>query len=88
MIPKADQPRKYRKKPVEIEALRTYVGMRFERLRAFCSTAIYGGAGWHIPTLEGTMTVRPGDYVIKGISGEFCLCKPDIFHQTYDAVED
>jgi len=49
------------------------------------------GANWRwrdgsIPTLEGVMHVRVGDYVIKGIKGEFYPCKPDIFEATYDKV--
>lgn len=40
-----------------------------------------------INTLEGTMTADVGDYVIKGVSGEFYPCKPDIFEKTYEAVE-
>ena len=40
-----------------------------------------------IPTLEGTMTARPGDWIIKGIKGEFYPCKPDIFTETYEPVE-
>jgi len=39
-----------------------------------------------IRTLEGDMTVSPGDYVIRGIKGEFYPCKPDIFEETYEAV--
>lgn len=35
-------------------------------------------------TLEGVMTASVGDYIIKGVSGEFYPCKPDIFHKTYD----
>lgn len=42
--------------------------------------------GISIPTLEGTMLCRPGDYIIKGIVGEFYPCKPDIFEATYEAV--
>lgn len=38
-------------------------------------------------TLEGTMEVSEGDYIIKGIKGEFYPCKPDIFEQTYEVVE-
>jgi hypothetical protein len=37
-----------------------------------------------IHTLEGTMTASPGDWVIKGVSGEFYPCKPDIFEATYE----
>ena len=39
-----------------------------------------------IDTLEGTMRVDYGDYIIKGIQGEFYPCKPDIFEQTYEEV--
>ena len=39
-----------------------------------------------LPTLEGSMTVSPGDYIIKGVQGEFYPCKPDIFHETYEEV--
>lgn len=39
-----------------------------------------------INTLEGTMYASEGDYIIKGISGEFYPCKPDIFHKTYEEV--
>lgn len=40
-----------------------------------------------IPTLEGFMTVGDGDYIIKGVNGEFYPCKPDIFEKTYDIIE-
>jgi hypothetical protein len=43
--------------------------------------------GW-IDTLEGGHTVCPGDWIIKGIKGEFYPCKPDIFEQTYEKLED
>ena len=43
--------------------------------------------GW-IDTLEGGHIVCPKDYIIKGIKGEFYPCKPDIFVQTYEKVED
>ena len=39
--------------------------------------------GLIIPTLEGNMTASIGDYIIKGVSGEFYPCKADIFHKTY-----
>jgi hypothetical protein len=39
-----------------------------------------------IPTLEGTMTARPGDWIIRGVHGEFYPCKPDIFDATYEAA--
>lgn len=40
-----------------------------------------------IATLEGVMTAKPGDWVIKGVQGEFYPCKPDIFAETYEPVE-
>lgn len=40
-----------------------------------------------ISTLEGDMKALPGDYIIKGVSGEFYPCKPDIFDKTYERVE-
>ena len=39
-----------------------------------------------IPTLEGNHLARVGDWIIKGIKGEFYPCKPDIFEQTYEKV--
>lgn len=43
---------------------------------------------WEIETLEGTMQARPGDYIIRGVQGEFYPCKPDIFAATYEEVSD
>lgn len=43
--------------------------------------------GLPIPTLEGVMLASDGDYIIKGVNGEYYPCKPDIFEKTYDAVE-
>lgn len=40
-----------------------------------------------IATLEGIMTAKPGDWVIRGVQGEFYPCKPDIFEATYEPVE-
>lgn len=46
---------------------------------------------WHtnqleIPTLEGNHIVSVGDYIIKGVAGEYYACKPDIFERTYEIV--
>lgn len=46
----------------------------------------FENAGLTIPTLEGKMEARPGDWIIKGVKGEFYPCKPDIFEATYEAV--
>ena len=44
------------------------------------------GVGVCIKTLEGTMTVNPGDWIVRGIQGEIYACKPDIFEATYEEV--
>lgn len=44
-------------------------------------------ACWDIITLEGVMRAIPGDYIIKGVKGEFYPCKPDIFEETYEPVD-
>lgn len=41
-----------------------------------------------IATLEGDMECRMGDWIIKGVNGEFYPCKPDIFEKTYETVSD
>lgn len=41
-----------------------------------------------ISTLEGNMTAKEGDYIIKGVNGEFYPCKPDVFNKTYEKMED
>lgn len=41
-----------------------------------------------IQTLEGTMAANPGDWIIRGVQGEFYPCKPDVFAATYEPVEE
>ncbi len=87
---------KFRKKPVVIEAmqlapgrdgLRVTVGMLFDFLDcAEWETNAVGGVD--IKTLEGVMTANPGDWIIKGVAGEFYPCKPDIFAATYEPAGD
>lgn len=43
-------------------------------------------SGLKIHTLEGVMNASVGDYIIKGVQGEFYPCKPDVFHQTYEDI--
>ena len=43
---------------------------------------------YHIKTLEGDMRVSEGDWIIKGVKGEFYPCKPDVFKQTYEVVDE
>ena len=52
------------------------------------TTGPYSNSAKIIATLEGNMLCQPGDYIIKGIKGEFYPCKPDIFEQTYERVEE
>ena len=60
----------------------------------YAGIKIHHGCGytWHehgwIDTLEGGHTVCPGDWIITGVQGERYPCKPDIFEQTYEPVED
>lgn len=83
---------RYRKKPVEIEAVQ-YTGKNYTEIMIFVKNSCYFGPyadGTHelfIRTLEGTMHASVGDYIIKGVDGEFYPCKPDIFEKTYDRVE-
>lgn len=93
----------YRKKPVVIEAVlleNNYksiydavefvfnIGMETSVIGANATVAdVQEKNGLDIPTLEGTMHASFGDYIIKGVSGEFYPCKPDIFEKTYEAVE-
>lgn len=81
--------KKYRKKPVEIEAVRftTETNLR----KAFPDIEIWNGKSdsaieVYIKTLEGKMKISEWDYIIKGIKGEYYPCKPDIFEETYQRV--
>ena len=80
---------KYRKKPVEIEAM-----LFTDETKNACASFVTCNCSYDIDetgpimgiqTLEGVVTARQGDYIIKGVQGEFYPCKPDIFKQTYDA---
>ena len=44
--------------------------------------------GFYVETLEGPLRVSDGDWIIKGVKGEFYPCKPDIFEATYEPVEE
>jgi hypothetical protein len=85
---------KFRKKPVEVEA-EQFTGHNSTEIEAWFighDARKYfgvenGGRGVLINTLEGTMRADPGDWIIKGIKGEFYPCKPDIFEATYEEVK-
>ena len=91
---------KYRKKPVVVEAVR-WTGSNLEEIRNFVGSDLIEDYMEHfdieralkemlvdiaIDTLEGTMRVDYGDYIIKGVNNELYPCKPDIFLATYEEV--
>lgn len=79
---------KFRKKPVEIEAIR-FTGSNYEEIREFIGkNTLCSDLSIVIPTLEGDMVAQKGDYIIKGVHGEFYPCKPDIFNETYEVVSE
>lgn len=93
--------RKFRKKPVIIEAIQLRSDAQaLEELCEFMNITGMGsfeycGRGidprdgrFKISTLEGVMIANVGDWIIRGVSGEFYPCKPDIFAATYEPVED
>lgn len=96
--------KKYRKKPVVIEALQlTNNNILDVHIFIFRNNgiALYVGFdnwlkyennikqnGLLIPTLEGEIRASIGDYIIKGVKGEFYPCKPDIFKLTYEEATD
>ena len=78
---------KWRKKPVVIEAVQ-WTGKNIDEVMKFNGLTVRGHAGTiSIVTLEGTMDAKVGDFIIKGISGEFYPCKPNIFKKTYEKVK-
>jgi hypothetical protein len=81
----------FRKKPVIVQAFKYESGEIDNRLSPeICSGKIRQceDGTLLIDTLEGTMIAFPGDWIIRGVKGEIYPCKPDIFAQTYDMVED
>ena len=82
--------KQFRKKPVVIEAIQ-FDGTNKEEIHNFVGDAIgqdVNSKDLFITTLEGIMIASVGDYVIKGVQGEFYPCKPDIFEQTYNEVQE
>lgn len=79
-------PKKYRNKPVVIEAVQ-WTGDNEREIYDFgVSYSVARSGRLVIDTLEGEMLASVGDYIIKGVQGEFYPCKPDIFEATYEAV--
>lgn len=87
--------KQYRKKPVVIEAIQFIDDVdRILEIQKFAGQETIrvdykdkNNPTLKIDTLEGVMTASVGDYIIKGVQGEFYPCKPDIFEKTYEEVE-
>jgi len=78
---------KFRKKPVVIEAVRfTGTKENYAEILKFCPNVGILPDCLLIKTLEGTHRADYGDWIIKGVKGEFYPCKPDIFDLTYEAM--
>lgn len=84
---------RFRKKPVEVEAIQ-FTGENHREIIEFTGGQAYiGGPGaddrsdvMTIPTLEGPRRASAGDWIICGVAGEFYPCKPEIFEETYTRV--
>ncbi len=78
---------KFRKKPVVIEAMQ-YIGSNWREILEFIGekSGYWNDGKIVIYTLEGNHNATEGDWIIKGVKGEFYPCKPDIFEETYEAV--
>lgn len=82
---------KFRKKPVVVEAMQ-YTGENVKAVEDF-GARVKPNGHWdpgetrlRVTTLEGWTEASPGDWIIKGVKGEFYPCKPDIFEMTYETV--
>lgn len=78
---------KYRKKPIVVEAIQ-YTGDNLVEVVKFCDKdKVLFNHYFYIVTLEGNMRANIGDYIIKGIHGEFYPCKKSIFEETYESCD-
>jgi hypothetical protein len=80
----------FRKKPVEVEAIQ-WTGENAEEIKACCGEKAsppwrHSPRTFLIETAEGHLGAMPGDWIIKGIAGEFYPCKPEIFEESYELV--
>ena len=88
MKPGGSVVKKYRKKPIVIEAMRWFNDVKsMSALIEWCNKFEIIKDNIVIKTLEGDMKVSVGDCILKGIEGEFYPCKFDIFEKTYEEVE-
>lgn len=81
---------RFRSKPVEIDAVQfdgTYEqAVEIVRWSENAISAANGDATLAIETLEGTMVAQPGDWIVKGLKGEFYPVKPDIMDMKYEPI--
>lgn len=90
-MPKETRVNVYRKIPVKVKAIK-FDGTNAKQIREFCNSGNGWGCGQTNPhqleiyTLEGTMYANIGDYIIKGVNGEYYPCKPYIFKKTYERL--
>ena len=81
----------YTKRPVKVQAIK-FDGENIEEIIGFVGQDNIGYENlakvWYLKTLEGSMFISNGDYIIKGVKGEFYPCKPEIFVMTYDLGND
>ena len=82
---------KFRKKPVLVDAIQYKKSVHFGKLqdRGLCWEGVHDQIMVHVPhihTPEGIMFVSDGDWIVRGVHGEYYPCKPDIFEETYDKV--
>lgn len=81
------RPGRYVKRPITVEALQLFTSNAEEVLAWILDSggqASYSYMLFTIHTLEGRMTANFGDWIIRGVQGEFYACKPDIFEATYE----
>lgn len=79
---------KYRKKPVVIDAIK-FTGYNLDEILEFMGVDGVVGkttGSLVINTMEGNMTAKIGDYIIKGVKGEFYPCDSEIFELTYELI--
>ncbi|MBM0873570.1 hypothetical protein [Staphylococcus epidermidis] len=84
--------KKARKKPVEIEFIQFKDIVNVDEIETWTNLQAvydYGNDGkmMYIDTLEGVMTANIGDYIVKGVNGEFYPVKPEIFEKTYEVLD-
>ena len=77
---------KVTKKPVQVEAVYFGTDVDVNELARWCGgeTVVQSVNSISIPTLEGTMIALRGDWIIRGVKGEFYPCKAEIFEATYE----